>query len=133
LLPQRRDDADTIDPLTADLRRFHITVDREFLELLETARDALSHSDPGATTNDAVEACLWRHLWLHQARRVRAQGRSRARRPRDRRQHRLLCRFHNQYEARLQFGDAFMDRFTRTRTPTSPPTEEQRSFTSGSP
>jgi hypothetical protein len=26
---------------------------------------------------------------------------------------RLLCRVHNQYEARLELGDAFMDRFTR--------------------
>jgi hypothetical protein len=34
---------------------------------------------------------------------------------------RLLCRVHNQHEARLELGDAFMDRFTRARGDMSPP------------
>ncbi len=39
----RRDD---VEPLTAELRRLHITVDRQFLKLLDAARDGLSHSIP---------------------------------------------------------------------------------------
>ncbi len=39
----RRED---VEPLTADLRRLHITVDAQFLKLLDTARDGLSHGIP---------------------------------------------------------------------------------------
>ena len=42
--------ADEAEPLTAALRRFHITVSKRFLAKLSTARDALSHSHPGADT-----------------------------------------------------------------------------------
>jgi hypothetical protein len=38
--------ADEVEPLTADLRRYHLTVSRRFLEKLSAARDALSHSHP---------------------------------------------------------------------------------------
>jgi hypothetical protein len=41
----RRDD---VEPLTAELRRLHVTVDRQFLRMLGFARDGLSHSIPGA-------------------------------------------------------------------------------------
>jgi hypothetical protein len=39
--PAPRSDAQ---PLTADLRRLHVTVSKRFMEKLEAARDALSHS-----------------------------------------------------------------------------------------
>ncbi len=38
----------TIQPLTAELSRYHVTVSRRFLEKLEAAAAALSHSRPGA-------------------------------------------------------------------------------------
>ncbi|BDG10507.1 HNH endonuclease [Anaeromyxobacter paludicola] len=46
------------DPLTADLRRLHITVSRRFLEKLEAARDALSHACPGGFAEEILEAGL---------------------------------------------------------------------------
>ncbi len=55
----RRDD---VEPLTAELRRLHITVDRQFLKLLDAARDGLSHSIPGASTEQVLKAATmpWR-------------------------------------------------------------------------
>jgi hypothetical protein len=46
------------EPLTADLRRLHVTVSRRFLEKLEQARSALSHSHPGAGAEEILEAGL---------------------------------------------------------------------------
>src|SRR5574341_2163484 len=46
------------EPLTADLRRLHVTVSKRFLEKLEAARDALSHSHPGADAEAILEAGL---------------------------------------------------------------------------
>ncbi|OLD09405.1 MAG: hypothetical protein AUI90_04185 [Deltaproteobacteria bacterium 13_1_40CM_3_69_14] len=61
--PARRDAAE---PLTAELSRLHITVSRRFLEKLEAARAALSHSHPLATAEDILETgldlVLERHL-----------------------------------------------------------------------
>jgi len=48
----------TAEPLTADLRRYHLTVSKRFLEKLSRARDALSHSKPGATPEEILEAGL---------------------------------------------------------------------------
>jgi hypothetical protein len=48
----------TVEPLTADLSRFHVTVSRRFLEKLAAATDALSHSHPGATPDEILEAGL---------------------------------------------------------------------------
>jgi 5-methylcytosine-specific restriction endonuclease McrA len=53
--PARRDAAE---PLTAELSRLHITVSRRFLEKLEAARAALSHSHPLATAEDILETGL---------------------------------------------------------------------------
>jgi hypothetical protein len=47
-----------IEPLTADLRRYHLTVSKRFLAKLESARDALSHAKPGATPEEILEAGL---------------------------------------------------------------------------
>jgi hypothetical protein len=49
---------DGAEPLTADLRRLHITVSRPFIEKLEAAREGLSHSIPGATMEQVLEAAL---------------------------------------------------------------------------
>jgi hypothetical protein len=45
-----------VQPLTADLRRLHLTVSKRFMEKLEAARDALSHSHPGADAEGMREA-----------------------------------------------------------------------------
>ncbi len=54
--PPRKHDA--VEPLTAELSRFHVTVSRRFLEKLDKARDALSHSHPGANAEAILEAGL---------------------------------------------------------------------------
>jgi hypothetical protein len=45
-------------PLTADAHRLHVTVSKRFLSKLEAARDALSHSHPGAAAEEILEAGL---------------------------------------------------------------------------
>jgi hypothetical protein len=45
-------------PLTADLRRLHVTVSKGFLAKVEAARSALSHSHPGASMEEVLEAGL---------------------------------------------------------------------------
>jgi 5-methylcytosine-specific restriction endonuclease McrA len=57
-LRQLRSTLDVAEPLTADLRRLHVTVSRRFLSKLEAARAALSHARPGATAEDILEAGL---------------------------------------------------------------------------
>jgi hypothetical protein len=52
---RQRDEAE---PLTAELRRYHITVSKRFLAKVAAARDALSHSHPGADTETVLEAAL---------------------------------------------------------------------------
>src|SRR6266568_5158364 len=47
-----------VEPKTAELSRVHITVSREFLRKLDAARDALSHSHPGATEQTILEVGL---------------------------------------------------------------------------
>jgi 5-methylcytosine-specific restriction endonuclease McrA len=47
-----------IEPLTADLRRLHLTVSRRLLDKLEAARAVLSHSHPGAGMDEILEAGL---------------------------------------------------------------------------
>jgi len=53
--PVKRDE---VEPLTADLRRFHVTVSKRFLEKLEAARAALSHSHAGGSAEEILEAGL---------------------------------------------------------------------------
>jgi 5-methylcytosine-specific restriction endonuclease McrA len=53
--PARRDVAE---PLTADLRRLHVTVTRRFIEKLEAARDALSHARPRGSVEEVLESAL---------------------------------------------------------------------------
>jgi 5-methylcytosine-specific restriction endonuclease McrA len=47
-----------VEPLTADLRRLHVTVSKRFTQKLDAARDALSHSHPGADVETILEAGL---------------------------------------------------------------------------
>ncbi len=46
------------EPLTADLRRLHMTVSKRFMEKVEAAKDALSHSHAGADLEAILEAGL---------------------------------------------------------------------------
>jgi hypothetical protein len=62
---------DDVEPLTADLRRLHVTVDRQFLKMLDAARDGLSHSIPGASTEQVLKAAL--ELLLEKQARARGQ------------------------------------------------------------
>jgi len=171
-----------VEPLTAELRRLHVTVSRRFLDKLDAARAALSHSHPGAGAEEIIEAGLDLILKRHAKRRglvekprkdppapepsASAPPRSRGGR---RREHvpahvqravwkrdggrcvwplegggvcgstyqveldhiepfarggpstidnfRLLCRPHQDHAARKAFGDEWMDRFTRRRSP----------------
>jgi 5-methylcytosine-specific restriction endonuclease McrA len=49
---------DETEPLTADLRRLHVTVTRRLLSKIDAARDGLSHAIPGATTEQVLEEAL---------------------------------------------------------------------------
>jgi hypothetical protein len=155
---------DIVEPLTADLRRFHVTVSRRFLAKLEAARAALSHARPGAGAEEILEAGLdlvlaqdaqrkglvakprevpppakSNRIPAHVRRAVWTRDGGRCQWPLDGggvcgstlrveldhirpRAHggpstvenvRLACAVHNQYAARLAFGDEWMDRFTR--------------------
>ncbi|MFY3745859.1 HNH endonuclease [Anaeromyxobacter sp. Red801] len=48
----------SVDWLAGDSARMHLTVSKAFLDKLDAARDALSHSMPGATREDVLEAAL---------------------------------------------------------------------------
>ncbi|BDG01956.1 HNH endonuclease [Anaeromyxobacter oryzae] len=56
--PSSRADQPTFEPLTADLRRIHLTVTKRFEAKVAAARDALSHTRPGASTEEVLEAAL---------------------------------------------------------------------------
>ncbi len=103
---------DTVEPLTSDLRRLHVTVSKRLLAKLEAARDGLSHAIPGASTEQVLEAAL-DALLAKQAARKGLVKRPRA--PAAAANLRVLCHAHNQLSARQAFGDAFMDRFTAGR------------------
>src|SRR5512146_259820 len=60
---------DSAEPLTAELSRLHITVSRRFLDKLEAARAALSHTQPGGSAESILEAGLDLVLKRHAARR----------------------------------------------------------------
>ena len=62
---------DEVEPLTAELRRLHVTVSKQFLRKLEAARDGLSHVVPGASAERVLEAAL--DLLLEKQARSRGQ------------------------------------------------------------
>jgi hypothetical protein len=49
---------DSVDPLSADLRRLHLTVSRHLVAKLEAARAGMSHSCPGASAEQVLDAAL---------------------------------------------------------------------------
>jgi 5-methylcytosine-specific restriction endonuclease McrA len=55
-LPQKG--RELTEPLTADLRRLHVTVSRRFVEKLEAARAALSHTHAAVSAEEILEAGL---------------------------------------------------------------------------
>ncbi len=62
---------DDIEPLTADLRRLHITVSRQLLKKLEAAQVGLGHARPGATMEQVIDAAV--DLLLEKQARARGQ------------------------------------------------------------
>jgi hypothetical protein len=164
LTPVKRD---TVEPLNSEQSRFHVTVSRRFLEKLDAAKDALSHTKLGASAEEILEAGLDLLLDRHARRKgLVAKPRETVRASKDddyipadvkravwnragercewtlesgercgctgqlEFDHvipgarggksivanvRLLCRGHNDLAARLVFGDAWMDRYTRRR------------------
>jgi hypothetical protein len=48
----------SVEPLTSDLRRLHMTVSKTFLEKLESARRGQGHAQPGASAEKVLEAAL---------------------------------------------------------------------------
>jgi hypothetical protein len=62
---------DDVEPLTADLRRLHVTVSRRLLDKIDAARDGLSHALRGATTEQVLEAAL--DLLIEKQARARGQ------------------------------------------------------------
>jgi hypothetical protein len=48
----------TVEPLTADLRRLHLTVSSRLLEKVAKAKEGLSHAVPGASTEQVLETAL---------------------------------------------------------------------------
>jgi hypothetical protein len=62
---------DDVEPLTSDLRRLHITVSRQFVKEMETAREGLAHAIPNATTEQVLQEGL--RLLLEKQARARGQ------------------------------------------------------------
>ena len=56
--PAGRAPRETVEPLTGELRRLHVTVSRRFLEKLEAVRAALSHVCPDGSAGEILEAGL---------------------------------------------------------------------------
>jgi 5-methylcytosine-specific restriction endonuclease McrA len=67
--PHRRGEPTKVEPLTAILSRMHVTVSRGLLNKLAQARDALSHSHPGASDETILEVGLDLILQRHAKRR----------------------------------------------------------------
>jgi hypothetical protein len=65
----------SIEPLTADLRRLHLTVSRAFLQKLDAVRLARSHASPGATIEALLEEAMDTLLAREAKRRTAATGR----------------------------------------------------------
>jgi hypothetical protein len=72
-----------VEPLTAELSRLHVTVSRRLLEKLAAAKDALSHSHPGASDEEIIEAGLDLVLAAHAKRKGLVEKPRKARPPAD--------------------------------------------------
>jgi hypothetical protein len=49
---------DSVEPLSAELSRLHLTVDKELLDLVEAAKDAFAHSCPSGRAVDVLKHTL---------------------------------------------------------------------------
>ncbi len=77
--PLPRQQRAQVDPLTAEKSRLHVTVSRRLLAKLSAARDALSHSHPGASEETIIEVGLDLILQRHARRRgIGAKPRAKA-------------------------------------------------------
>ena len=128
-----------VEPLTADLRRLHITVSKRLLDKIDAARDALRQARgarSGRYVPDQVRRAIWerdegRCQWTmedggvcgstHQVELDHVTSYAMRGRITSAEDGRLLCRPHNDRHAREVFGDAWMDKFTRRPAFTPPP------------
>jgi hypothetical protein len=104
-----------IEPLTADLRRYHLTVSKGFLAKLDAARDALSHAKPGVAPEEILEAGL-DLLLAKDAKQKGLVARPRKTPPpstTDRVPAHVRREVHSQHQADRDFGKPFMARFRR--------------------
>jgi hypothetical protein len=69
-----------VEPLTSELRRLHMTVTKQFLEKLESARKGQGHAQPGTSAEKVLEATL--DLLLAQQAERRAEVKRPQRNPR---------------------------------------------------
>lgn len=67
----REAESEQVVPVSADLRRLHLTVSRRFLEKLEAAKSLRSHAQPGASAAAILETAL-DHLLAREAKRKKA-------------------------------------------------------------
>jgi hypothetical protein len=70
----------SVEPLTPELRRLHMTVSKTFLEKLEAARKGQGHAQPGASAEKVLEAAL--DLLLAQQAKRRAEVKTPQQNPR---------------------------------------------------
>jgi hypothetical protein len=70
----------SVEPRTSDLRRLHMTVTKQFLDKLESARKGQGHAQPGASAEKVLEAGL--DLLLVQQAKRRAEARRPQQNPR---------------------------------------------------
>jgi 5-methylcytosine-specific restriction endonuclease McrA len=61
--------ASNIEPVTAELRRMHVTVSREFIEDLEKVKALLSHVVPGGNLEEVLHACIKKTIEVCEKRR----------------------------------------------------------------
>lgn len=56
--PEQAARTPVVEPLSADMRRLHLTVSKGFLEKVAAAKNGLSHAWPGASSEEVLEAAL---------------------------------------------------------------------------
>jgi len=75
--PEHRD---SIEPLTPNLRRLHMTVSKQFIDKLDAARKGQGHAQPGASAEKVIEAAL--DLLLTQQAKRRGEAKKHQQNPR---------------------------------------------------
>ena len=114
----------SVEPLTADLSRMHVTVSSRLLAKLEAKTDHVPAHVKRAVWKRDGGRCQWPVHGggvcgsTHQVELDHIVPRGRGGPPTIENT-RCLCRVHNQYAARQVYGDAWMDLFTPTAAPPS--------------